>query len=242
MNPQATTLFPVRSTEPELMDDPACEEFPLLTTLSHFTLTNRLFARTRSLARALLLPDMRRDTREYTLIDAGCGGGDDTVRIAALCRENNIKCLVKGIDIDARAVGYAARRWSARPEVSFQTASLLDLPTDGSAADYIYAANVLHHFSDAEIIRVIHHLCNAARRGVLIADLERSPLWYAAFAVFAAITLHGGFSRRDGLLSIRKGFTKNEFAGLARMLPSDYRAKSGRLIPGRVYLFCRRSA
>lgn len=237
---QLPAPFAVRSSEPELMDDPACEDAPLLTTLAHFKLTNRLFARTRTLARTLLLPDMQREKREYTLIDAGCGGGDGAVRIAALCRANNIKCIVKGIDIDERSVGFARQRWSVCPGVSFQTASLLDLPTDGSAADYIVAANVLHHFDDVELSRVVNHLCKAARRGVLIADLERSAFWYVAFALFASVLLRGGFSRRDGLLSIRKGFTKSEIAGLARTLPANCRITTGRIIPCRVYLFCRK--
>jgi 2-polyprenyl-3-methyl-5-hydroxy-6-metoxy-1,4-benzoquinol methylase len=237
---QIPTSFTARSHEPELMDDPACKEAPLLTTLTHFKLINTLFARMHTLTRTLLLPDMQRDTREYTVIDAGCGGGDGTARIAALCRAEKIKCTVKGIDNDERSVRFARKRWSADPDVTFETASLLDLPCDGSAADYIVAANVLHHFGDNELARIVNHLCSAARRGVLIADLERSPFWYAAFALFALAALHGGFSRRDGLLSIRKGFTTNELAELGKTLPADCKVTIGRLIPGRLFLFCRK--
>jgi 2-polyprenyl-3-methyl-5-hydroxy-6-metoxy-1,4-benzoquinol methylase len=237
---QAPTLFAVRSSESELMDDPACKEATLLATLAHFNLTNRLFARMGTLARMLLLPDMQRDMREYTVIDAGCGGGDGAVRIAAFCRANNIKCTVKGIDTDERTVRYARQRWSADPGVSFEAASLQDLPTDGSAADYIVAANVLHHFADNEVPHVVNHLCSAARRGVLIADLERSAFWYAAFALFSLVMLRGGFSRRDGLLSIRKGFTTNEFIKLGQTLPATCRTTIGRLVPGRIFLFCRK--
>ena len=237
---QALYSFVVRSSEPELMDDPTCNDAALFKTLSHFKLINRLFSRFGTLARTLLLPDMQRETREYTVIDAGCGGGDGTVRIAAFCKANNIKCTVKGIDSDERTVRYARQRWSADPDVSFETASLLDLPADGSAADYIVAANVLHHFPDHELPRIVNHLCSAARRGVLIADLERSPFWYAAFALFAFVMLRDGFSRRDGLLSIRKGFTKNELSGLGKTLPATCQVTIGRLIPGRVYLFCRK--
>ena len=185
---------------------------------------------------------MQREMREYTVIDAGCGGGDGTVRIAAFCKANNIKCTIKGIDSDERTVMYARKRWSNDPGVSFETASLLELPTDGSAADYIIAANVLHHFADNEVPHVVNHLCSAARRGVLIADLERSPFWYAAFALFAFFMLHGGFSRRDGLLSIRKGFTTNEFIKLGQTLPSACRVTVGTLVPGRIFLFCRKGA
>ena len=224
------------------MDDPACKETPLLTTLAHFTLINRLFARMRTLTRTLLLPDMQRDMREYTIIDAGCGGGDGAVRIAQFCRANNIKCTVKGIDTDERTVRFARQRWGTDSAVSFETASLLDLPTNGSAADYIVAANVLHHFADSEVPHVVKRLCSAARRGVLIADLERSPFWYAAFAVFAFVMLRGGFSRRDGLLSIRKGFTTNEFIKLGQTLPSACRVTVGTLVPGRIFLFCRKGA
>jgi SAM-dependent methyltransferase len=236
----APTAFAVRSSEPELMDDPACDDAALLKTLSHFKLINRLFSRFGTLARTLLLPDMQRETREYTVIDVGCGGGDGTARIAAFCKANDIKCTVKGIDSDERTVGFARERWGSEPGVSFETASLLELPADGSAADYIIAANVLHHFPDHEVPHVVNRLCGATRRGVLIADLERSPFWHAAFALFAFVMLRGGFSRRDGLLSIRKGFTANEFAGLGRTLPAACQITVGRLVPCRIFLFCRK--
>ena len=236
----ALSPFAIRSSEPELMDDPVCDEAALFKTLTHFKLINMLFSRMRTLLRTLLLPDMQREMREYTVIDAGCGGGDGTVRIAAFCKANNIKCTIKGIDSDERTVMYARKRWSNDPGVSFETASLLELPTDGSAADYIIAANVLHHFADNEVPHVVNHLCSAAHRGVLIADLERSPFWYAAFALFAFFMLHGGFSRRDGLLSIRKGFTTNEFINLGQTLPATCQVTIGRLVPCRIFLFCRK--
>lgn len=236
----ALSPFAIRSSEPELMDDPACDEAVLFKTLTHFKLINMLFSRMRTLLRTLLLPDMQRETREYTIIDAGCGGGDGTARIAAFCKANNIKCTVKGIDSDERTVRFAQQRYRTAPGISFETASLLDLPPDGSAADYIVAANVLHHFSDHELPRMVNRLCSAARRGVLIADLERSPFWYAAFALFAFAVLHSGFSRRDGLLSIRKGFTTKEFAGLGRTLPATCQITIGRLVPCRIFLFCRK--
>lgn len=241
MASQALSLFAVRSNEREIMDDPGCDEAELFKTLRHFKVINMLFSRMRTLLDNTLLPDMRHEPREYTIIDAGCGGGDGTVRIAAFCKANNIKCTVKGIDSDERTVRYARQRWSNDPGgVSFETASLLDLPSDGSAADYIAAVNVLHHFPDHELPRVVNHLCSAAHRGVLIADLERSPFWYAAFALFAFAALHSGFSRRDGLLSIRKGFTTKEFAGLGRTLPAACQITIGRLVPCRIFLFCRK--
>ena len=232
--------FAVRSNEREIMDDPGCNEAELFKTLAHFKLINMLFSRMGSLLRSQLLSDMKREMREYTIIDAGCGAGDGTVRIAAFCRANNIKCSVKGIDNDDRTIRFARQHWGSYPGVSFETASLLDLPPDGSAADYIVTVNVLHHFTDADLPRAINSLCAAARRGVLVADLERSPFWYAAFALFAYAMLHSGFSRRDGLLSIRKGFTKKEFISLGRTLPEPWRVTVGRLIPCRIFLFCRK--
>jgi len=234
------SVFAIRSSEPELMDDPACEERSLFTTLAHFKFINSLFARTHTLTRTLLMPDMKSDAREYSIIDAGCGGGDQSVRIARLCKAQNIKCTVKGIDIDERTVTFARQRWRNCSNVSFETASIFDLPDNGSAADYIVLTNVLHHFTDAEIPVIVTHLCKAVRRGVLIADLERSPFWYTAFSLFARTMLHGGFSRRDGLLSIRKGFTTSEFMELGRVMPDSFRATSGKLLPGRLFLFCQK--
>ncbi len=240
MTTQTQSLFASRSNEPELMDDPECEETALFTTLGHFKFINKLFSRTKTLAKKLLLPDMALGPKEFTLIDAGCGGGDQTICIAKLCRTRNIKCTVQGIDIDDRSIRFARQRWKSCSHVSFKTASIFDIPQDGSAADYIVLSNVLHHFNESEIPIVLHWLCNAARRGILIADLERSPVWYICFSLFAKAMLHGGFSQRDGLLSIRKGFTQRELFEFGQTLPSSWRVTTGKFFPGRLYLFCRK--
>jgi hypothetical protein len=116
----------------------------------------------------------------------------------------------------------------------------MDLPQNGSAADYIVAFNVLHHFPDSMQAPVVNRLCSSARCGVLIADLERSRFWYTAFALFVFVMFRDGFSRRDGLLSIRKGFTTNEFIRLGQTLPAACRVTIGTLVPGRIFLFCRK--
>jgi len=89
--------------------------------------------------------------KEKNILDAGCGAGAFTARIA----ERAQSCV--GIDISTTMISIAREN---HPNVKFQVASLADLPFDDQTFDLVYSSLVLHYFQDLktplkEIYRVL---------------------------------------------------------------------------------------
>lgn len=78
-----------------------------------------------------------------TILDAGCGNGRETIRLARL----NPDALVVGLDI-SNAVDQAAKNAAGLDNVRFVQADLCDPPFWPGSFDYIHSFGVLHHTPD----------------------------------------------------------------------------------------------
>jgi len=80
-----------------------------------------------------------------TCLDAGCGGGRYSIAMARLKTKEVI-----GIDISENGLVDARKRGENFTNVTFQKASVLDLPFPDYTFDFICCSGVLHHTSDLE--------------------------------------------------------------------------------------------
>ncbi len=80
--------------------------------------------------------------------------------------------------------------------------------------DYAMGSMVFHHFTEAEIHRLITHLCGFVRKALLINDLHRNLLNYLVCSILV-IPLDREI-RHDALLSIRRGFKPAELRTILR--------------------------
>jgi 2-polyprenyl-3-methyl-5-hydroxy-6-metoxy-1,4-benzoquinol methylase len=133
---------------------------------------------------------------------------------------------------DARAVARARQTLSPYANVRIQQGGINDLAT--LAADYVFCNHVLHHISPDDLVPVLRKLRLAARRRLLINDLERSAVAYWLYTVFAGVALRESFVYADGRLSIRKGFRVPELeaACMQAGFPPGFRVQ--RVFPWRV--------
>jgi ubiquinone/menaquinone biosynthesis C-methylase UbiE len=109
----------------------------------------------------------------------------------------------------------------------------LALPFASRSVDVVLCSQLLHHFDDADCVRLITELDRVARHRVIIADLRRSWIaasgfWMASFPLgFHAITRH------DGFVSVMRGFTTAELGSLVEratgVLPVIHRRLGYRL-------------
>lgn len=78
-------------------------------------------------------------------LDAGCGGGRNSIAMAKLgARE------VIGVDVGVDGLGDAQHRAEGMDNVRFQTASILDLPFEDQTFDMVWCAGVLMITADEE--------------------------------------------------------------------------------------------
>ena len=232
--------FGVRSSAPELMDEPGCDSGRLTRTLAQFRFINALFGRTGTLGRMIAAAVQSSGKPSPLICDIGCGGGDTIRSLSRLFRSRGVPARFLGIDPDTRCIDFCSAA-AADPALSFRRDALFALDERGETFDWCWMSNVLHHFEDADIGPALAALDRISSRGFIIADLPRSPLAWLGFGAFAAMFLHGSFARVDGLRSITRGFTVAEFEQLAaRLRAAGRQVRVGTLFPGRIFLFCRK--
>jgi 2-polyprenyl-3-methyl-5-hydroxy-6-metoxy-1,4-benzoquinol methylase len=219
---------------PELMDREDADVGRLRRTVRQFGLINRLFSRSLDiLNRHVIVPNLG---RPVTIADVGAGGGDIMIRMARACRRVGLPLKAVCIDRDARILGDTARRCRPYPEIEVRQWDVREL-RDLGPFDYVFCNNLLHHFADPEIPGILRTMYDAARRGLVVSDIRRSPSAYVAYSLFAGAFLHRSFAGYDGRLSIRKGFLEEELRAHAAEAGIGDGAQIKTLTPARLVLF-----
>jgi SAM-dependent methyltransferase len=145
-----------------------------------------------------------------TLLDVGTGLADIPSRARRQASRRGVALTAFGVD--------EAETLARTSLVLLDGAACADarhLPFADASIDVVICSQVLHHFEDGEIPRILMELSRVARQLVVVSDLRRS--WIAA-AGFWLVTWPLGFhpvSRHDGLTSVLRGFTPAELARLA---------------------------
>ena len=145
--------------------------------------------------------------RRITLLDVGAGGGDIARFIARRAARGGID--VRPVALDRHPAAATLCRDAGLPSV---VADAWALPLAARSVDIVVASQLLHHFRRDAAVWLVRELAGVARIGVVIADLLRSRaaamgIWLASFA----LGFHG-VTRRDGVTSVRRGFTAPELS------------------------------
>lgn len=93
--------------------------------------------------------------KDKKCLDAGCGSGRYSVALALHGASS-----ITAIDISESGLKEAKRRAAEFSQISFQQASVLDLPFDDATFDFVWSAGVIHHTVDfdkalSELTRVL---------------------------------------------------------------------------------------
>ena len=98
---------------------------------------------------------------------------------------------------------------------------LLDIFSEDFAAmsyDIVLCTLTLHHFTNEEILNIMTIFNNNASMGIVVNDLHRSKLSYKLFEMICMLFNLSKMSREDGLVSILRGFKKNELEDFSKKL------------------------
>lgn len=152
-------------------------------------------------------------SKESTVLDVGCGGGLFLLNLSKYFP--NMQML--GIDISAAAITDAQQslhRWQQKnphPQVSFQFQQQAQLDFPENSFDIILATLVCHHLNDEELIDFLKQAYFAAEKAVIINDLHRHPVAHWLYALVSPLLFRNRLITHDGLISIRRGFTRAEW-------------------------------
>jgi SAM-dependent methyltransferase len=203
-------ITPPRRRGVEYLDAPNVDPRLVRRSLADVALANALFGGTRAVLLELedVLPEL---SGTATLLDVGSGIGDIAARARDLAGRHRIDLALVTIDM-AETLASASRARTGNAVRGDATS----LPFADRSVDVVMCSQTLHHFDDAGAARVLRELDRVARVRVIVSDLRRS--WFAAAGLWVA-SFPLGFhpiSRHDGIVSIMRGYTREELRGLVQ--------------------------
>ena len=149
-------------------------------------------------------------TTEITIVDVGCGNGDMLRILADYGLKNHFNFKLIGIDANNFTINYARELSKNHPNISFQCEDIFSEAFAELQYDIILCTLTLHHFKCDEITSLITVFNINSRIGFVINDLHRSIVSYRLFQVLCFVFRLNSMPKKDGLVSILRGFKKEE--------------------------------
>ncbi|HEV8051573.1 MAG TPA: methyltransferase domain-containing protein [Parachlamydiaceae bacterium] len=143
-----------------------------------------------------------------SIIDIGCGGGQFAIQLG----QEFPDAAIMGIDISSQAIEFSKTRLSETNVKNVQFKHSTDLRTIGSNSfDIVTSTLVCHHLNDEQLIDFLKQSYRISKQAVVINDLHRHWLAYYGFALIATLFFPNRLIYHDGLLSIKRAFSKQEW-------------------------------
>lgn len=116
------------------------------------------------------------DVREKTVLDYGCGSGDNSVLIAAR------GARVVGVDISPELIGLAEKRLEIHDlnrTAEFRVGSAHELPLEDESVDVVFGMAILHHLDLSLASREVFRVLKKGGRAVFFEPVRNSKLvWF----------------------------------------------------------------
>ena len=208
-----------RSNQPELMDDFRGGRKNLQIVFNDINRVNTILGGSSITVNAVADLIMANPQESYTIVDMGCGDGHMLREVAKYCNKQAKDIRLIGIDLNAEALQLAAEASNAYPEIEYQHRDILELQVADLNCDIVINTLTMHHFKDKDLLIFLKKFNQLARIGVVINDLQRSPLAYYLFKAFSLIFIKTETAKIDGLISISKGFIESDLIQYSKSLP-----------------------
>ncbi|HRM12860.1 MAG TPA: methyltransferase domain-containing protein, partial [Flavobacterium sp.] len=145
-------------------------------------------------------------SKEIVIVDVGCGNGDMLRTLADFGLKNNLNFQLIGIDANNFTISHARILSENYPNIRYQCKDIFDKSFNELNYDIVLCTLTLHHFKANATI------------GIVINDLHRSAVAYRLFQALCLVFQLNDMSREDGLISILRGFKKEELIHFSEKL------------------------
>jgi ubiquinone/menaquinone biosynthesis C-methylase UbiE len=197
----------------ELLDDPAADPAIVRSSLGHIARSNRWLGG-RAAMRSGLAVALGSEGRgeSLTLLDVGTGAGDLPLDAVRWGRRRGFRIQPLGLDRSFTAATLAR-------ESGIQTVvgCAGTLPVRSRSVDIVLVSQVVHHLRQDAAIQLLRECYRIARRALIVTDLERARLAVAGFWVVSRVLQFDAATRADGITSVRRGYSVEEFRELFRL-------------------------
>ena len=197
-----------RTEEEEIMDDFSLEGEELRDALDKIASINQFLGGNKLTLQGV--NKLLHSKDEITIVDVGCGNGDMLRALADFGTKNNYNFKLIGIDANAFTIDYAIKLSQEYPNISYKCEDVFSEPFSQLNYDIVLCTLTLHHFKNNQIDYLLQLFQKQARIGIVINDLHRNIIAYRAFQLICFFFRLNRMSREDGLISILRGFKKQE--------------------------------
>lgn len=208
-----------RTQETEIMDDFSLHGEELQAALDQIAQINRLLGGNKLTLHGIKRLLKKSDTAQtITIADIGCGNGDMLRMLAKFGQKNNLNFKLIGIDANDFTISYAKALSTEYPNIEYKGIDIFSEAFKAIQYDIVLCTLTLHHFTNDEILNIITTFNNNAKVGIIVNDLHRSKVAYRLFEIICRIFNLNRMSRQDGLVSILRGFKKDELENFSKKL------------------------
>ena len=201
-----------RTNQSEMMDDFDMEGNDLKDALDKIAKINQVLGGNKLTLQGIEQLIKNKPTEEtITIVDVGCGSGDMLRTLADYAENNKLDFKLIGVDANNCTINYARELSLHYPYIKYRCEDIFDKPFTELKYDIVLCTLTLHHFKDEEIIKLLEIFKANAKLGIVINDLERSSISYRLFQALCFIFRLNDMSRKDGLVSILRGFKQQRF-------------------------------
>jgi 2-polyprenyl-3-methyl-5-hydroxy-6-metoxy-1,4-benzoquinol methylase len=208
-----------RTQETEIMDDFLLQGEELRDALNKIAGINQLLGGNKlTLNGVKKLLNNTNASQTITIADIGCGNGDMLRMLANYGKNQKINFKLIGVDANAFTINYAKELTCNYSNIEYVCIDIFSENFTFLKYDIILCTLTLHHFTNNQILNIITIFINNATIGIVINDLHRSKLAYRLFKVICTLFSLNKMSREDGLVSILRGFKKQELEDFSKKL------------------------
>lgn len=212
-----------RSDADEIMDDFNLEGEILRDALDKIASINRLLGGNKVTLQGLdyllkVKAGITAVNTKITILDVGCGNGDMLRTLAEYALKKQLNFKLVGIDANEFTINHARQLSLQYPNISYVCADIFEEIKQERLYDVILCTLTLHHFKDEEIITLMEGFKTQSTLGIVVNDLHRSSIAYHLFTALCFVFRLNQMSKDDGLVSILRGFKKQDLQHFSRQL------------------------
>jgi SAM-dependent methyltransferase len=182
--------------------------------LSNLRMLNRALGAKRGVLNCLRRIVKENQMTRFSLLDVGTGSADIPISIVRWAQRKGISVRIVALEPHPVTAAVARRMTADLPEICVVRGDGISPPFSPGAFDFVLASQLLHHFSEDEIIALLRVWSKIARRGILVSDLIRHPLAYCGIAVLTRLFTPNEMTQTDAPLSVKRAFTLSEWKEL----------------------------
>jgi 2-polyprenyl-3-methyl-5-hydroxy-6-metoxy-1,4-benzoquinol methylase len=157
--------------------------------------------------------NLLQNKKTISVCEIGCGGGDNLNAINQFCVANNIIAQFTGIDINEDCIEYAVKNTAVKC-MNFYVSDYKQFNFRDNKPDIIFSSLFCHHFSDEELIEMLHWMKDNSLCGFFINDLHRHRIAYHFIKLTTAVFSKSRLVKNDAPVSVLRGFKKTEWKDL----------------------------